>query len=84
MSRGSGARHQEPSLGLSCGPETSAHAGGAAPLEHVVLNGIASGGGARGDAQLAIEGGGMAVDWWWLASARDWSGWQGKDVGLHR
>jgi hypothetical protein len=24
------------------------------------------------------------AEWWWLASARDWSGWQGKDVGLHR
>jgi hypothetical protein len=33
-----------------------------APLEQVVLNGKAGGGGARGDAQLAIERGGMAVD----------------------
>src|SRR5437868_3613523 len=31
-------------------------------LEQVVLQSIAGGSGARGDAQLAIEGGGMVVD----------------------
>ena len=35
---------------------------GAAPLEQVVLQGIAGGRGTRGDGQLAKEGGGMAVD----------------------
>ena len=31
-------------------------------LEQVVLNGRAGGGGTRGDVELAIKGGGMAVD----------------------
>src|SRR5262249_24334445 len=34
---------------------------GAAPLEQMVLEGIAGGRGSRGDAQLAIQRGGMAV-----------------------
>src|SRR6516165_5671463 len=35
---------------------------GVAPLEQVVLKGSRGGGGMRGDAQLTIERGGMAVD----------------------
>lgn len=37
----------------------------ATPLEHVVLYGSAGGGGTRRDAQLAVEGGRMAVDSAW-------------------